>query len=108
VTSAIAIVPLVVIVPPESPVPAVMPVTVPPAELLIGVLLLATLLDAGWAAAERARARAGARATVAALAKANTGDAKIFAGKGFDWNFKEGNTAIVAVTGAKKAAAPKK
>jgi Telomere-binding protein beta subunit (TEBP beta) len=45
-------------------------------------------------------------ATVAALAKANTGDAKIFAGKGFDWNFKEGNTAVVAVSGAKKAAAP--
>lgn len=50
--------------------------------------------------------RARHNATVAALAKANTGDAKIFAGKGFDWNFKEGNTAIVAVTGAKKAAAP--
>ena len=41
--------------------------------LLIGVLLLATLLDAGWAAAERARARAGARATVAALAVAVAG-----------------------------------
>jgi hypothetical protein len=36
-----AIVPLAVIAPPESPVPAVMLVTVPPAVLLIGVLLSA-------------------------------------------------------------------
>lgn len=46
------------------------------------------------------------KAVVAALAKAPAGEARIVAGKGNDWNFKEGNTAVVALSGAKKAPAP--
>ena len=40
---------------------------------------------------------------VASLAKASAGDGKIVHGKSDDWHFKEGNTAVVALTSAKKA-----
>lgn len=47
------------------------------------------------------------RAVVDSLSKAAVSDDKsgVVVGKGDDWNFKEGNTAVVALGGAKKAAA---
>ncbi len=43
-------------------------------------------------------------AVVASLAKVPTGDTRIVTGKSIDWNFKEGNTAVVALGGVRKVA----
>jgi hypothetical protein len=45
------------------------------------------------------------KAVVAACAKLPASEGRMVAGKANDWSFKEGNTAVVAVGGSKKAAA---